>query len=222
MYEEENEKMKKLKKLSAILLAFVMVLAFAACGKSELNAVGTWSVKLDLSAAMKDELGSEFSDFNAPFAFTIYLDLNKDGSYKMFVDEKETEKDMNTFMEALADYFVDYLYTAMEAQGIDRAAAQTALEQQFGMSVRDYALQMLKESMDITELTDSMVQEGVYEIKDNKFYMGLDKIDKTVYDLITIKEDTLTLNAAADAAASPFFNGTIPGISYPFELTRVK
>lgn len=214
--------MKKLKKLSAILLVFVMVLAFSACGKSTLNATGTWSVKLDLSAAMKEELGSEFSDFDAPFAFTVYLDLNKDGSYKMYVDEKETEKDMDTFIEAMGDYFVNYLYTAMEAQGIDRTTAQTLLEQQFGMSVRDYAIQMLKESVDITEMTNSMVQEGVYEVKGNKFYMGLDKIDKTVFDLITIDGDTLTLNVADDAAASPFFNGSIQGLSYPFELTRVK
>lgn len=214
--------MKKLKKISAILLAIVMVLAFAACGDSEPNATGTWSIKLDLSAAMKEELGSEFSDFDAPFAFKVYLDLNKDGSYKMYVDEKETEKDMNTFIEAMADYFVEYLYTAMESQGIDRTTAQTALEQQFGMSVKDYALKTLKESIDITELTDSMVQEGVYEVKGNKFYMGLDKIDKTVYDLITIDGDTLTLNAAEDAAASPFFNGSIQGLTYPFELTRVK
>ena len=211
-----------MKKISAILLAIVMVLTFAACGKSEANAVGTWSMKLDLSAAMKDELGSEFSDVNAPFAFTVYFDLNKDGTYKMYVDEKETQQDMEVFIEAMTDYFIEYLYDAMEAQGIDRATAQTVLEQQFEMSVKDYALQTLKDSMDITELTNSMVQEGVYEIKGNKFYMGLDKIDKKVYDLITIEGNTLTLNVAEDAAASPFFNGTVPGLSYPFVLTKVN
>ena len=214
--------MKKMKKMSAILLAFVMILAFAACGKPGLDVVGTWSIKLDLSAAMKEELGSEFSDFNAPFAFTVYLDLKKDNSYKMYVDEKEAEKDMETFISALAEYFTEYLYSVMEAQGVDRATAQAALEAQVGMSVKDYALQTIKESIDVSELTSSMVQEGVYEVKDGKFYMGLDKVDKTVYDLITVDGDKMTLNAAADASASPFFNGTIPGLSYPFELTKVK
>lgn len=84
--------MKKLKKISALLLVFVLVLAFAACGKSDMSAVGTWSVKMDLSAAMKEELGSEFSDFDAPFSFTVYLDFNEDGSYKMYVDEKRPKK----------------------------------------------------------------------------------------------------------------------------------
>ncbi len=214
--------MKKLKKLAAVMLAFVMVLAFAACGKSDPNAVGTWSLKMDLSAAMKEEMGSEFADFNAPFVFTVYLDLNKDGSYKMYVDEKETEKDLETFMDALADYFTEYLYSMMEAQGVDRATAQTTLEAQVGMPVKDYALQTIKESINITELTSSMVQEGVYEVKDGKFFMGQNKVDKNVYDLITIDGDKMTLNAAEDATASPFFNGTIPGLSYPFELTKVK
>lgn len=214
--------MKKLKKLSAVLLALAMVLAFAACGKSDLNVTGTWSMKLDLSAAMKEEMGSEFSDFDAPFVFTVYLELNKNGSYKMYVDEKETEKDMEAFMDALADYFTEYLYSAMESQGIDRATAQATLEAQVGMPVKDYALQTIKESINVAELTASIVQEGVYEVKDGKFFMGVDKVDKQIYDLITVDGDKMTLNSAADAAASPFFNGTIPGISYPFELTRVN
>lgn len=214
--------MKKLKKLSAILLTFAMVLAFAACGGPNVNAVGTWTMKMDLSLAMKEELGDEFAGFDAPFAFTLYLDLNKDGSYKMYVDEKETERDMDTFMSALAEFFTEYLYTAMEGQGVDRATAQSLLEQQLGGSVKDYALQTIKESIDISELTESMVQEGVYEVKDGKFYMAERKIDKNVYDLITIEGDKMTLNSASDAAASPFFNDTIPGLSYPFELTRVK
>lgn len=214
--------MKKLKKISAKLLVFVMVLAFAACGKPKPNAVGTWSMKLDLSTAMKEELGSEFSDFNAPFAFTVYLDLNEDSSYKMYVDEKETEKDVETFISAMAEYFIEYLYSLMEAQGVDRATAQTAMDARFGMPVKDFALQSIKESMDISDLTNSMVQEGIYEVKDGRFFMGPDKINKKIYDLITIDGDKMTLNAAEDAAASPFFNGMIHGLSFPFELTRIK
>lgn len=235
--------MKKLKRLTAMLLAFVMILSFAACGKdpnaantqkesdsstadtqkkSNSSAVGTWSMKLDLSAAMKEEMGSEFAAFDAPFVFTVYLDLNKDGSYKMYVDEKETERDMETFMDSLADFFTEYLYSAMEAQGIDRATAQATLEAQVDMSIKDYALQAIKESIDIDDLTSSMVQEGVYKVNDGKLFMGSDRVDKKIYDLIAIDGDKMTLNAAADADASPFFNGTIPGISYPFELTRVK
>ena len=214
--------MKKLKQLSAILLAFVMVLSFAACGASKQNAVGTWSLTMDLSAAMKEEMGSEFSDFNAPFVFKVYLDLNKDGSYKMYVDEKETEESMTPFMEAFADYFIEYLYTAMEAQGVDRASAQTALEAQFGMPVKDYALQSLKESIDISALTESITAEGVYEIKDGKFYMGESSINKSVYDLVTIDGDKMILSQAADAVASPLLDESIPGLSYPFTLTKVN
>lgn len=214
--------MKKLKKISALLLVFVLVLAFAACGKSDMSAVGTWSVKMDLSAAMKEELGSEFSDFDAPFSFTVYLDFNEDGSYKMYVDEKETEEDMNVFMTALADFFTEYLYTLVAAEGVDRATAQAALEAQFGMSVNDYALKTIKESIDMSALAESLVQEGVYEIKGGKLYMGIDKIDKRIYDLITIEGDKMTLDAAKDAAASPMLNESIPGLSHPFELTKVK
>lgn len=214
--------MKKMKKLSALLLAFVMVLSFAACGKSESNAVGTWKIKLDLSDAMKEELGSEFADFNAVFGFTVYFDLNKNGSFKMYVDEQEVQKDMETFMESFADYFVGYLYSVLETQGVDRETAQTTLETQFGMSVRDYAVKMLNESMDISEMTESMTQEGVYEIKNGKIFMGIDKVDKKVYDLITIDGDKMTIDEAPDADASAFMDDSIPGFSFPFVLTKVK
>lgn len=215
--------MKKLKKLSAILLAVAMVLSFAACGgKSGADTTGTWSLKMDLSQALKEEMGSEFAGFNAPFSFTVYLDLNKDNSYKMYLNEAETKKDMDAFIDALSDFFVEYLYTALEAQGIDRATAQATLETQFGMPIRDYALQAMKESIDLTELTNSMVQEGIYEIKDGKIFMAEDKIDTRVYDLITVEGDKMTINAAEDAEASPFLDESIPGLSHPFVFTRVK
>lgn len=215
-------KMKKLRKLSALMLAFVMVLSFAACGKSESNAVGTWSIKLDLSTAMKEELGSDFANFNAVFGFTVYLDLDKDGGFIMYIDEQETKKDMEAFMGSLADYFVEYLYTAMESQGTDRATAQTLLESQFGMPVKDYAVKMLNDSVDISEMTASMTQKGVYEIKNGKIFMGVDKVDKRVFDLITIDGDKMTIDEAPDAESSAFMDETIPGLSFPLVLTRVK
>lgn len=219
---EQDEKMKKQKKISALLLVLFMILSFAACGKSDANAVGTWTMKMDLSVALKEEMGSEFADFNTPFLFTLNLTLNKDGSYKMYIDEKATEKDSETYIAALADFFTEYLYSAKEAEGFDRATAQAAIEEQFGMPVYDYELQAVRESIDITELADSMAQEGVYEVKNGRFYMGLDKINKKIYDLITIDGDKMTLNSAEDADASPFFDESIPGLSYPFELTRVN
>lgn len=214
--------MKKTRKISVILLALVMVLSFAACGKSDTNAVGTWTMKMDLSAAMKKEMGSEFANFNAPFVFTLYLDLNENGSCKMYIDEKETEKDIETYIVALADFSTEYLYSVKEAEGIDRTTTQAAIEEQFGMPVYDYELQTIRECINITELTSSMVRECVYEVKGGKFYTGSDKVNKKVYDLITIDGDKMTLNSAKDADASPFFNKTIPGLSYPFVLTRVK
>ena len=72
---------------------------------------------MDLSAAMKEEMGSEFADFNAPFAFMVYLDLNKDGSCKIYIDEKESEKNVESYVEALAEYYTEHWYAAMEAQG---------------------------------------------------------------------------------------------------------
>lgn len=208
--------MKNLRKTTAIMLTFVMVFSFAACGKFGQNAVGTWSMRLDLTTAMKEEMGSEFESFDTPFVFTVYLDLNKDGSCIMYLDEAEAEKDMETFMYALADFFAEHLSSTKDE------AAQKALEAQFGMSIKEYALQSVKQSMNLDDLARSMVQEGVYEIKNGKLFIGSDKVDENIYDLITIDGDKMTLNAAADASASPFLNGTIPGLSFPFEFTRVK
>lgn len=219
--------MHKTKKITAMLAFFMvfsfgMVLSLTACGKSGLNAVGKWSMKLDLSDAMKEEMGSEFAAFDTPYAFTLYLELNKDGSYKIGLDEKEAEKDMATYMDALSDFFTEHIYSAMEAQGVDRETAQTALEAQVGMSLKDYALQAIRESIDIDDVISSIEHQGIYKINDGKLFLGGDKVDENIYDLITIDGDKMTLNAAADASASAFLNGTIPGLSFPFELTRVK
>lgn len=213
--------MKKTSKLVALLLVFAMVLSMTACGNAAKNLYGTWSMEYDLTEALAQELGDEFADFDAPFAFTIYMDFNEDGTCKMYMDQDEFSADMTAWIDELVVYTVDMLYATFEEQGIDKATADSVLGEQFGMAVEEYMKTEIEESMDLESMVDDFEKTGVYEVKGNKLYIAEDQIDKNSYDIFSVEGDVLTIDVAEGAEDSDVFSD-IEGIDYPFTFTRVQ
>ncbi len=213
--------MKKTSKLVALLLVLAMVLSLTACGNPAKNLYGTWSSEFDLSEALAQEMGDEFADFDAPFAFTIYFDFNEDGTCKMYVDQDEFSADMTTWIDELVAYAVDMMYDTFEQQGVDKDTADSLLQEQFGMSIDEYMKSMIAESIDLESMAADFETTGVYEVKGNKLYIAEDEIDKNSYDIFSIEGDVLTIDMAEGAEASDVFSD-IEGINYPFTFTRVQ
>lgn len=214
--------MKKLTKVTVLLLALVMVLSLCACGGNDAGKalVGTWALDCDLADAMADELGSDYADFSAPLKLTILFDFNEDGTYKMYIDESTFTDSFNSWVDAFLDYSVDMLYDTFEAQGLTKEEADSLVMENFGMSIEDYMRETVASSLDAGALAREMETTGNYETKGNKLYLaeGSSKIDESYYDIFTVNGNKLTLELPDGVDKSEA--EIIPGLSYPLELNK--
>lgn len=213
--------MKKLSKVVALLLVLAMAFSLCACGNSAKKLYGTWSTDIDLTEALAEEMGDDFADFDAEFGITLYMDFNEDGTVKAYIDEDEFAADMDVWMQELVAFAVEMMYAEFENQGVDRESADALLEEQFGMPLDQYMLEMMQDSMDIESMASEMESNGVFEAKGNKLYIAEDEIDKNTYDIFTVEGDTLTIDMAEGAETSDMFDD-LEGIDYPFTFTKVQ
>ena len=215
--------MKKVSKLVALVLVFVMAMSLIACGgsKSAEKLYGTWSSEFDLTGEMLKQLGSDFADFEGELKFTIYFDFNEDGTCKLYADKDELSTDMNAWIDSVLEYAINKMYEQFEAQGIDKETADAAIEKQFGMPIDQYMGDLVRGSIDIDSMAAEMETTGVWEAKGDKLYMDEKEIQKNAYDIFKVEGDVLTIDAAEGADASDVFSG-IEGMDYPFTFNRVK
>lgn len=214
--------MKKITKLTVLLLAMVMVLSLCACGGNDAGKalVGTWALDCDLADAMSDELGSDYADFNAPLKLTLLFDFNEDGTYKMYIEESSFVESFNSWVDAFLDYSVEMTYDIFEAQGMSREETDEVVMQNFGMSVEEYMRETVASSLDASDLARSVESTGTYETKGNKLYLaeGSSKIDEHYYDIFTVNGNALTLELPDGVDESEA--EIIPGLSYPLNLQK--
>ncbi|MCH5276129.1 MAG: hypothetical protein J1E65_09830, partial [Lachnospiraceae bacterium] len=129
--------MKKLTKLTVLLLALVMVFSLCACGGSDAgkDLIGTWAIDYDMADVLADELGGDYADFHAPLKMTLLFDFNDDGTFKMYIDESSFTTNFNTWMDAFIDYSMDIVYEEFETSyGMSREETDAAVLENFGMS----------------------------------------------------------------------------------------
>lgn len=216
--------MKKLTKLTVLLLALVMVLSLCACGGKDdagKALIGTWALDCDLADAMADELGSDYADFNAPLKLTILFDFNEDGSYKMYIEEGSFTDSFSSWMDAFIDYSVDMMYDMFEdAYGLSKEDADDLVLESYGMSMEEYMREEMSAAIDINALVREMESSGTYETKSNKLYLaeGSSKIDENYYDIFTVDGNKLTLELPE--GADPSEAEIVPGLSYPLEFQK--
>lgn len=222
--------MKKVSKLTVLLLALVMVFSLCACGGSDAgkDLIGTWAINYDMADALAEELGSDYADFHAPLEMTLMFDFNADGTFKMYVEEDSFTSNFNTWMDAFLDYSVDsgmeMLYEMYESYGLTAEEVNDAIYEEFGMSMEEYVRETLAAELDMSSEISALLKEvettGTYETKGSKLYMaeGSSKIDTNAYDIFTITGNKLTLELAD--GVDPAEAEIAPGLSYPLELQR--
>lgn len=216
--------MKKLTKLTVLLLALVMVLSLCACGGKDdagKALIGTWALDCDLADAMADELGSDYADFNAPLKMTILFDFNEDGTYRMYIEESSFTDSFNSWVDAFIDYSEESVYVMFEEDfGMSREETDAAILEGYGMTMREYMYETMGSQLDAGDLVSEMESKGTYETKGNKLYLaeGSDKIDESYYDVFTVDGNKLTLELPDGVDKSQA--EIVPGLSYPLNLQK--
>ena len=215
--------MKKLTKLTVLLLALVMVLSLCACGGKDdagKALIGTWALDCDLSDAMADELGSDYADFSAPLELTLLFDFNEDGTYKMYIDKSTFSGSFDSWVNAFIDYNVDMMYDMLTEQGLSKEEADAAILESFGMSLEEYFLDAFASELNADDMADEMESTGTYQTKGDKLYLaeGSDSIDESYYDIFKVDGTKLTLELPDGVDESE--GEIIPGLSYPLVLQK--
>lgn len=216
--------MKKMSKMLAVLLAFVMTLSLFGCGGSDSgkDLIGTWSIDYDLAELLSSELGEDFADFKAPLVMTICFEFKEDKTYTMYGEPESFKANFNTWLEEFLTFGTDVLYATFAEQGMDKEGADAAFEESYGCSITDYMRQTFEAELDMDALLNEMSTSGKYDTSGDKLYMANEgeEIDKNAYDMFTVSGDTLKLELPSGADQSQ--TEILPGLEYPLELKKVN
>lgn len=211
--------MKKTTKILSLVMIMILSLSLVGCGKNTAEQLyGTWSTTFDLSGMIESELGSDFEGFHEEFDITLMMDFNEDGTFKMYADEEALSSTFNTYIESLASFGTDMMYTELEGSGMSREEIDAAFQEQYGMGIEEYMLSELQASVDMDVLVGDIETTGVYEAKGNKLYMDETAVSSNVYDLFTVEGDVLTIDAAGEVDSAEI----IEGFDYPYTFNKVQ
>lgn len=216
--------MKKTGKILAVLLVFIMVLSMSACGGSDSgkDLVGTWSLDYDMGDMLKDEMGSDYDEFESSLVMSIRFDFNEDGTFTMYGEKESFTTNFDKWVDEFVAFSVDMMYEMFGDQGYDKEQADTLFQEQYGMGMEDYMRQTFAEQVNVDDLLEEMTTSGKYETSGDKLYLGEEggEVDKSAWDVFTVTGDTLKLELPAGADASQ--GDILPGLSYPLEFKKVN
>ena len=181
--------------------------------------LGKWSMEIDISDMIAEELGADAEAMETAFVINIIFEFLDDGTYKIYVD-KEGFKD--TFTVWLNEY-IDYEIELMcDEYGVSAEEMDELFIENYGMTLKEYLNEAMEEELDIDalveEATSGMEESGVYETDGDKLYMSEYYINYSSYDIFTVEGDTLTVSLEDGME----FESGVPGVEYPFTLTRVQ
>lgn len=192
-----------MKRIVSLALVLVMVAAlFAGCAASKVSdqeaLVGTWKGELDMTQAIKEELGDDLEGFEmTEFKVTAVFKFAADGTYTMELDEESVEK----AFEGLLAGMEGFMKTMMEAQAQEAGMTLDDLLAAAGMTMEDMmslVTAAFEEQDLVGELVEESKSEGKYKADAGKLYLSDGKeneVDENVYDTYTLEGDVLTLTA---------------------------
>ena len=181
--------------------------------------LGKWSMQMDVSSMLAEEMGMDATAMETEFIINMIFEFTEDGEYMIYVDEESFKEVFTVWIDEYIDYEIQVM---CDEYGITAEEMDEMFVEMYGMTLEEYLNEAMEEELDIDSLVDEatagMEASGVYETEGDKLYMSEYYIDYSVYDIFTIEGDTLTISLADGME----FESTIPGVEYPFVLTRVQ
>lgn len=115
-----------MKKVLALMLAFVMILALGACTAEEKGIADKWKWSVNISGEMMG-----LSGVDAKLAMVTYIDLKEDGTYTVTPDKDALLASVPAFEDALVEAFVKQL----GGESMRELAKQTVAQMNLGESM---------------------------------------------------------------------------------------
>lgn len=151
---------------------------------------GLWAANLVMTG---EEIGLDAGIMDE-VTLRLLMDLQNDGTMAVSVEIL----DEAAFMTKLIDSYVELMYEEFASYGMDKAAADEAMQQTYGMDVRTY-LESTLGAISFNDMLASIYAEmglgGVYYMEDGKLFSGLNWAAAMVEETYTLTEDTLVIDS---------------------------
>ena len=116
-----------------------------------------------------DELEDGLGDYIDELSCVYILEFTNDGKMNVsFYPEHEEE-----FIEAMIDYTTDVTYAEFAASGIDAETADALVQQNFGMTTREYVASELS-NMNVKDVFSAFSISFVYFVEGDQIFLGVD------------------------------------------------
>lgn len=178
--------------------------------------VGTWYMEYDLSNELANSMGDEFEGFDAELMLNIYFEFNDDGTMKMYADPEQFKDSFGTWQEKFIDFAIDMIYEEFKAGGISKKEADKLINDEYGMTMKEYLVQLFDEEMDIDALLGEMQVEAYYVVEGDKLGISEDGYDFS-YDTFSIDGDALIITSVSEEELT----SALAGMKYPLTLYRL-
>lgn len=126
--------------------------------------LGKWAGTVMLNGEMM-----QLEDFEGELECVFILDFGNAGDFNIGFEMGNEE----AFMNSMVEYAMQSAYNELAAQGINKEAADQAIQEAYGLTMEEYVRSMVGE-MDFTELYNSIFSAlgGVYYVEGNQLYTG--------------------------------------------------
>ena len=170
---------------------------------------GSWSAELTVDGMIsafveEDSLGGlPMPSFPGVFV-VLRMDLNGDGTSRIFFDEASLRRAKEDMHAPLRQYLLDYF---AQEYGLDEAAVEAALATQ--NTSLDQKVEELAEGFRLEELT-AVDARGYYRYEDGRLYLGDDPDSLENYYEASLQGDRLTLLKAPEAESTVTLSRLLP------------
>ena len=207
---------KKLKRLTVLLLVLALALSLTACGSDQKKMVGVWETEVEFADIFNNTLGNaenaEYLKVES-LKLKVILTINDDDTYSMAADPASVDAAMASLKESLKAGMEEYLVDTIAATGLNLAIGD--IMDMLATDMDTLIGQVLPPEL-MAEITGSMTAQGRYLAEDGKLYLtdSVDKeIDETVYETYILEEEKLIL-------VTPNEIDAYTDLLYPLEFTR--
>ena len=192
---------KKMTRLVARILTFIMVLFLVGCGGEQQKFVGNWEAEVDMTKMLNDQFAAEDAEMAEiikveSFKVTMIMQFNSDGTYMMSVDADSVEAAFEGLLEDVKKGLTTYLEAMIQEQGITMTVDEVlALS---GTSMDTMLDEMMKE-ISVEDIVGEIESEGNFLVEDGKLFLSDGKdhaVDREVYQTYEWSGNDLKLTAS--------------------------
>lgn len=178
-------------------------------GQDEDSVEGSWSSQLPLDTLIAANLDWEEGDALPLPTFpgvtvTLRMDLNADGTFRMWFDEASLTKAQEDLHAPLRQFLLDFF---REEYGLDEAAVEAALESQ-GTTL-DRKVDELAEELSLTDLSGTE-RKGCYRYENGRLYVGDEPSPTEEWFDTDLRGRILVLLSASSDEAAPGVSNLLP------------